>query len=690
MFRVAKDKQVRVMYKILVVDDDRFCLRLISDILKKDYEVVTFDRGSKLLAYLKEDWADLILLDYCMPEMDGMEVLQKLKEHPNTMTIPVVFLTAEQEADIEVACLKKGAEDFITKPYSPEVVISRISRILELNKLQTNLQQQLEEKTRQMENVMLQAITTVANTVDAKDEYTGEHSVHVARNAALLARELGWKDEQVFNIYYAGLLHDIGKISVPDAILHKPKSLSDEEWAVMKGHTTMGADILKDIHVVRMAGTVAMYHHEHYDGTGYPLGLVADDIPLEARIIAIADAYDAMSSNRVYRNKLRRERIIEELERGKGTHFDPDLVDVFLKMLREDKIQDSQIIKMFSGSEESSPAEESSQLLLKVMEVNNRAVKRDAMKDSLTGVFNRNYAERQINSYLRKKQQGACIMLDLDNFKQVNDRFGHVAGDEALKNLSTMLAGLLKEDAVLCRMGGDEFLVFLYEKKEKEQLRELAVAMLKEYDSLKEGKESIADTSLSIGIAAVPEDGSNYLELYNAADKALYASKRDGKNRYCFYNDAKASEAEERDMVIDIRQLQEMMDSDRSSRGSYQVPYGEFQRIYSFITRCMERNRQSAQLLLLSLKSNMKGWDAPEELDEEMKHLEQAIINSLRRNDVCTRYSSSQMLVVLIGINEEHMNLVTQRIIKKYKNAQENPRFVVTTEIMTINGENTI
>ena len=139
------------MYKIVVVDDDRFSRHLISDILQKEYEVVTFDMGDKLLEYLQDDWADLIMLDYRMPGKDGMEILMELKSNPHTVTIPVVVLTGEQDVTIEIACLQKGAEDFITKPYSPEVVLSRISRILELNRLQNNLQQRLDEKTRQME-----------------------------------------------------------------------------------------------------------------------------------------------------------------------------------------------------------------------------------------------------------------------------------------------------------------------------------------------------------------------------------------------------------------------------------------------------------------------------------------------------------------------------------------------------------
>lgn len=675
------------MYKIIVVDDDRFSLRRIADILEKQYEVIAFNRGDSLLEYLKENGADMILLDYRMPEKDGMEILMELKANLHTMAIPVVILTAEQDATVEIACFQNGAEDFITKPYSPEVVLSRISRILELNKLQNNLQQRLDEKTRQMENVMLQAITTVANTVDARDDYTGEHSVHVAQNAALLAKELGWNDDQVYNIYNAGLLHDIGKISVPDAILHKPGGLDNDEWRIMKGHTTIGAEILKDIRIVKIAGVAALHHHERYDGTGYPMGLVGEDIPIEARIIAIADAYDAMTSNRVYRGRLSEEEVLQELKKGRGKQFDPYLIDVFLKMLEENRLHDSSVLQMISGEQGSSPIEQSNQLLLRVMEENNRAVKREAMKDSLTGIYNRSYAEKHINSFLRRKHEGACIMLDVDNFKQVNDRFGHVAGDDVLKKVSDMLTEVTKDKGIVCRMGGDEFLLFLYDAEDKSKLRDLAVFMLKEYESFKQGNDNIVDTSLSIGIALAPEDGVTYLDLYNAADKALYFSKRAGKNRYCFHNEAVASEADERDMVIDIQQIKEMMHNDSQSRGSYQVPYGEFQRIYNFITRCVERNHKSAELLLLSLGSDVKGWNSPKELEIEMDNLERTVINSLRRNDVCTRYSNSQMLVVLVGIKEENMDLVMHRILKKYKNLQVYPQYEVNIETMLIKGE---
>ncbi len=532
------------MNKIVVVDDDRFSLHYISKILEKDYEVIACNRGSMLFDYLKEDWADLILLDYHMPEKDGMEILMELKANREIGTIPVIMLTGEQDVAVEIACFQKGAEDFITKPYSPEVVISRISRILELNKLQNDLQQRLEEKTLQMENLMLQAITTVANTVDAKDDYTEEHSIHVAQNALLLAKELGWDDEDLYDIYYAGLLHDIGKISVPDNILLKPMRLDSEEWKIMKGHTTSGADILKDIHVVKMAQAVALYHHERYDGTGYPTGIAGEDIPLEARIVAIAEAYDAMAMDRVYRDHLSKEEILQEFEGGKGTQFDPELVDVFIRMIKEGRLEASRDLKMISDEVGISPAEESHQLLFRVMQDNAKAVKREAMRDPLTGSYNRSYAEKQINSYLRKNRQGVCFMLDMDNFKQVNDRFGHLAGDDALKNLANMLGKVVKDKGIVCRMGGDEFLLFFYENRPKEELQDLAECIMKEYEVIKMLDANVQVTSLSIGIAWMPQDGSTYKELYDAADKALYLSKRTGKNRYSFNDGASTTEVE--------------------------------------------------------------------------------------------------------------------------------------------------
>lgn len=670
------------MYKILIVDDDAFNLAVMGRILEMGYETMSFRSGTQLLSYLQTDTADLILLDYLMPEMDGLEVLAELRKNSRTASIPVVVLTASQDASLEIAFFKGGAEDFITKPFSPEVVRSRINRILELKTLRENLQKRLDEKTRQMENVLLQAFTTVANIVDAKDDFTENHSINVARYAALIAKELGWNDKEIHNIYYTGLLHDIGKISVPDRIIRKAGALSDKEWKVMQGHTSVGAEILKDVNMVKMADAVALYHHEKYDGTGYPRGIKGDEIPLEARIVNLANAYDVMVTNRIYRNRLSDEQIIEELEKGKGAEYDPSLVEVLVKMIREKRFAEKDTLP--NSLKEMQSGEESGQLLFKVLEANNKAVKREAMKDSLTGLYNREYAEKYANMHLRQNRHCAYFMIDLDNFKQVNDRYGHIAGDYALKNIANMLSEMARNMGIACRMGGDEFSLFINQDISRNELHRLAASMLEEYNRVKDGNESITETSLSLGIALAPEDGKTYQELYNAADKALYLSKRGGKNRYCFYNEGETTETEEKDNVIDLHQLKELMQIGNTRRGSYKVPYKDFQRIYNFILRCIERNQNTAQLLLFSVKAHDRGWDSPDELEEEVKNLELAIVNSLRRNDVSTRYSSSQILVVLVDSKEEHVDMIVNRILDSYETLQRHTQYEVRTEKMSL------
>jgi len=675
------------MYKVIVLGDDLFELRLINEILTDEYEVVTFNMESTMMDYLRKYTADLILLDFHMSRKNGMDILTDLNRDPITASIPVVVLIGEKDAELEIRCFQKGAEDMITKPIVPDLVRTRVGRILEFNQLQINLQNRLDEKTRQMETLMLQAITTVANTIDSKDDYKGNHSIQVARYAALLARELGWGNADVNNIYNIGLLHDIGKISVPDSIIHKPGPLNDEEWEIMRRHTILGAEILKDIHIVKTAGAVALHHHERYDGTGYPKGLKGEEIPIEARIICLADAYVAMTNPRVYRECLTPEQAVKELQDCKGTQFDPYLVDLFLKVLAEGDDEKSDIDDMLPDEKLVGPAGESSQLLFKVLQASNTAVKHEAMRDSLTGLFNRSYAEKQINMYLRKKKQGAYFMMDLDNFKQINDCFGHIAGDYALKLLADMLIKITNGEAIICRMGGDEFSLFFHKEISRDRLKDIAASLLKEYEAVKAENPNMEGTSISIGIANVPEDGVSYQELYNAADKALYFSKRQGKNRYCFFNDAMASEADEDHEIIDIHHLKQMMQTQVGENGSYQVPYREFQRIYSFISRCVERKKQAAQLLLLSLRCKNRKLNLPEELEVEMQNLENAIVNSLRRNDVSTRYSSCQLLVVLVDTEAENVKTVEERILHNYEVLQHYTQYQVKCEQATIEGQ---
>lgn len=198
---------------------------------------------------------------------------------------------------------------------------------------------ELAKRKRQLEKVSLQMIQTLSTTIEAKDEYARGHSHRVAEYAALITGELGWSSEEIMNLKYAAHLHDIGKIGIPDMLLNKPARLTPEEYSVIKEHTVIGAEILKNISLIPHVAEVARSHHEHYDGTGYPDGLAGEDIPLSARIVAIADSYDAMNSRRIYRNALPPEKIFEEIENNRGIQFDPELADIFLKLLCDDRVQ---------------------------------------------------------------------------------------------------------------------------------------------------------------------------------------------------------------------------------------------------------------------------------------------------------------------------------------------------------------
>ena len=223
--------------------------------------------------------------------------------------------------------------------------LKMVKAMADLNLLRKNLQAEVDRQTslarsrqRQVEDMTLQTVKALAQAVDAKDKYTNGHSGRVSEYAVLLAEELGWPQDRVQNLRYASLLHDIGKIGIPDSVLNKPGRLTDEEFEVVKSHTTQGADILSQVTAVPGLSDVARYHHERWDGTGYPSGLSGESIPENARLVAVADAYDAMTSSRVYRPALPPSVVREELERGRGTQFDPAMLDAFLHLLDSGRI----------------------------------------------------------------------------------------------------------------------------------------------------------------------------------------------------------------------------------------------------------------------------------------------------------------------------------------------------------------
>lgn len=323
------------MKHILIVDDNKTNLVMAKQELSGEYQVTPVTSGAQALLFLEKKHTDLILLDIAMPEMDGWETMRRIRENKAWSQIPIIFLTADASPETESRCLTDGADDFIAKPFVPQVMRSRISRILELHELRADLTTRLDEKTKQLELVTLNAVMAIAKAIEAKDSYTSGHSDRVAQGAVALATRLGWDEERVKNLQYVALLHDIGKIGVPDAVLNKPLCLNEEEVDIIRQHALSGGKILSEIHTIPNLQNGALFHHERYDGKGYPMGLRGEEIPVEARIIAIADTYDAMTSDRAYRKRLSEEEVFSELRKGKGTQFDPELLDLFVSMLEE-------------------------------------------------------------------------------------------------------------------------------------------------------------------------------------------------------------------------------------------------------------------------------------------------------------------------------------------------------------------
>lgn len=324
---------------VVVVDDDIMNLKMAGRILStNNMRVTALKSGQALLDYIKEnETPDLILLDINMPGMDGFETLKKLREQEvGQEEIPVIFLTANDDEDSETRGLSLGAMDFIKKPFVPEVLTLRVRHIIDLIRLQRNLSQEVEKKTEENEKLFMHVVHSLADAIDAKDTYTNGHSGRVAKYSKEIARRYGYSEKAQGDIYMMGLLHDVGKIGVPDAVINKPAKLTDEEFAMIKNHPAMGSRILKNIKEIPALATGARWHHEKYGGGGYPDGLSGNDIPEEARIIAVADAYDAMSSRRSYRDVLPQEVVRDEIEKGKGTQFDPKFADIMLSMIDED------------------------------------------------------------------------------------------------------------------------------------------------------------------------------------------------------------------------------------------------------------------------------------------------------------------------------------------------------------------
>jgi putative two-component system response regulator len=323
--------------KVLVVDDTEANVDILVETLGSDYDVSVAMDGECALEDVADEKPDLILLDIMMPGMDGYEVCRRLKSDENTKNISIIFLTAMIEEQNEARGLALGAVDYVTKPFSPELVKSRVQNQLELKLHRDNLEGLVKKRTRELEESHHTAIFMLGEAGHYNDTDTGVHIWRMAAYCEAIARHMGWDSKDVDLLALAAPMHDTGKIGIPDAVLKKPAKLDKEEWQIMQTHSAVGHNILSqsEAPLFKLAAEVALYHHEKWDGKGYPKGLKGEEIPKSSRIVAIADVFDALTMKRPYKDPWPIEDSFAEIENCSGSHFDPILVDCFLKIKEE-------------------------------------------------------------------------------------------------------------------------------------------------------------------------------------------------------------------------------------------------------------------------------------------------------------------------------------------------------------------
>lgn len=526
--------------------------------------------------------------------------------------------------------------------------------------------EQNEEHRKQTEAMSLQLIRTLSGTIESKDEYTRGHSYRVAEYSALIAKEMGWDDEEVKKLRNAAYLHDIGKIGIPDIIVNKPSNLLDTEYDIIKKHVTIGADILHNISLIPHAEEVARFHHERYDGKGYPQGLQGEKIPVYARIVTVADSYDAMNSKRIYRNTIPHYAIRQEIIENRGKRFDPVIADAFLKLLDDGRIQ--QLDKELHLSEgailpelEMSGTEDACRFIYGVLNTMNS--QREVQNtDFLTGLPLRNFGEKLIAQKMQECD-GCLIFIDLDNLKKINDIYGHKAGDRILTILGETISECAKE-AVTCRLGGDEFLIFVPELS-KEEADELIEAIFGGFAKKKEKNIEFNEASLSSGLC-MTNKGDSFSDCYAKADKALYYIKQNGKSGYSFYHQIEDAAGDKKAAEIDLDKIALALQKNGSYEGALGLENRQFSKIYEYVSNLGERYHHKCHLVMITIDDVSDKTMFIEDIEQALQCMEMAIRGNIRNVDICTRYSSMQYLVILIEAGTDKIPMVMDRIFSKY------------------------
>lgn len=682
--------------KMLIVDDVELNRAILCEIFYQKFEVLEAENGKEALDIIEEqkDSIAVILLDIVMPVMDGLEVLEILDRKNLLKEIPVLLITAEIAENITLRGYKLGVTDVISKPFNPNIVKLRVGNIVELYEYRKNLENVVRRQTATLENQAVKLrqsnsffIETLNTVVEFRDCESGQHIRRIRDITRLFLEAMGKKSmdyfftpEQIDIICDAAAMHDIGKIAISDSILNKPGKLTKDEFEIMKTHTVKGCEILTKLDSMQdeehfdYCYDICRHHHERWDGGGYPDGLRGNEISIWAQIISLADVYDALVNERVYKAAYTHEQAVAMILNGECGVFSPELLSCFVDLselllltyqnqnedehkdnknpkrklypLREYRTEDNtserllrlmqkerekyQIIAETSGEiifdydsnqDElvfSEPfqlvfgkeiqftnviktlkncniiMEEDKKFLMEIerfapfaqpvirkrmrlktvqgswewfeayirtvwdeseppacigalgklsnindLKAESALWQEKALRDALTGLYNRGAFKELAGEYLKTfpEHYSAIFFIDLDNFKEINDTLGHLAGDQFLIYISRRIYNCFRGMDIVGRIGGDEFVVFMKDVKEKDLIDKKAQMLCKVFEDNFNYEDTQIEVSASIGIARYPIDSNTYEDLLNKADKALYHAKNSGKGQFLVYND---------------------------------------------------------------------------------------------------------------------------------------------------------
>lgn len=573
-----------------------------------------------------------------------------------TLSVNIASLIYQLNANLITLSNSKDVEirfAVIVVSFAGGLVSSRLyNSIHNENKIFTK---ELSEKNQEIQDMAIQTISTIANTIDAKDEYTRGHSKRVAEYSVAIANELEMPENEISQLRSIALLHDIGKIGVPDFVLNKPGRLTADEYELMKQHTVMGAEILKDITMLDGIDIGAKYHHERYDGNGYPEKKAGTDIPKIARIIAVADAFDAMTSNRVYRKQLDMDYVIGELKRCKGTQFDPEIDEALIKMLEEKRL-------VPGSADNTENMSELSKIWTRVIQKDEEKYKEKASFDELTGLYSRNAGEPLISSAV-ESNRGAMFVLDVDHFRKLNGEEGFLLGDIVLRCLSRSLEKI-DHEKILARYGGDEFVAFLPDLVDKDKIEKILEDLFEEIANQRNLTQASIHFTVSAGVSICTEMKNVYQDCFLDADRALYMSKRGGGNRYTFYEKNTAEDGTSRN--VDLMRLSDCIKHPEKLNEDVKYVSPESIEAIEIIRNLMEEAETPVQVILFTEKSNESSNATLDKQKEVMGFLEAAISKSIKGKDYTLRFSSTQRMIILTKAAEDGARAVSSHVMKEF------------------------